>query len=404
MAEYVFKLPDLGEGIVETELSEIYAQVGDVVKEDQVLAEVITDKAMVEVPSPVTGKVVAIGGAAGDTIAVGSPLFTFELEGTPETKAPEATETSNVTPLPTRESEPKSNGADPTPVRRGKVLTSPSIRRLAAEQGVDLSQVPGSGRSGRITRKDFDTFTQTASAPSTLQPQTAVTEIKLAGIRKQIAQKMQASKRSIPHFSYVEEMDVTNLEELRQHLNESRSEHQPKLSVLPFLMRALVKAVARYPQCNATFDENSGIIKQFAGVHLGIAAQTDKGLSVPVVKHAESLGLWELADRMIQVSSQAKAGTATRDILTGSTITLSSLGKLGGVVSTPVINAPEVCIIAVNKIVERPVVQQGQVAIRKMMNLSSSFDHRIVDGYDAAEMMQYIKAMIEHPATLFIES
>ncbi len=405
MSEYVFKLPDLGEGIVETELSEIYAKVGDVVQEDQVLAEVITDKAMVEVPSPVTGKVVAIGGAAGDTIAVGSPLFTFELDGTQETQQPEASETNNVTPLPTREPAAKTNGATPTLQNRQKVLTSPSIRRLATEHGVDLTQVPGSGRSGRITRKDFDSFTQTVNTPATTrQPQTDVTEIKLAGIRKQIAQKMQASKRSIPHFSYVEEMDVSNLEELRQHLNLTRTDEQPKLSVLPFLMRALVKAVARYPQCNATFDEASGIIRQYAGVHLGIAAQTDKGLSVPVVKHAESMGLWDLASKMMEVSSQAKAGTATRDILTGSTITLSSLGKLGGVVSTPVINAPEVCIIAVNKILERPVVQNGQVVIRKMMNLSSSFDHRIVDGYDAAEMMQYIKSLMEHPATLFIES
>ncbi|MEM7281794.1 MAG: dihydrolipoamide acetyltransferase family protein [Pseudomonadota bacterium] len=388
--------------IVETELSEIYAKVGDVVTEDQVLAEVITDKAMVEVPSPVTGKVVAIGGAAGDTIAVGSPLFTFELENAEPAASPqEETPPDNVTPL------RKPNGGvqqpEATTARpRGKVLTSPSIRRLASEKGIDLTQVHGTGRSGRIIRKDIEAYMDSSNAVTGAIKRTQITEIKLAGMRKLIAQKMQASKRSIPHFSYVEEMDVTNLEELRQHLNHSRTAEQPKLSVLPFLMRALVKAVDQFPQCNSTFDEESGVIKQYSGVHIGIAAQTDKGLAVPVVKHAEAMGLWELASTMMDVSGQAKAGTASRDVLTGSTITLSSLGKLGGVVSTPVINAPEVCIVAVNKIMERPVVQDGQIIVRKMMNLSSSFDHRIVDGYDAAQMMQLIKSLIEHPATLFI--
>ena len=398
MTEYVFKLPDLGEGIVETELAEIYTKVGDNVKEDQVLAEVITEKAMVEVPSPVTGKVIAIGGVSGDILTVGSPFFTFEVGDISAKPTDTSTQTPAVSVAETPTPTPSHNGAVSLK-HSARVLTSPSIRRLASEKGIDLTQVSGTGRSGRISKQDFDNYINSKSA---LQKDTRVTQIPVTGMRRLIAQKMQASKRSIPHFSYVEELDVTNLEELRQHMNETRENDQPKLSVLPFLMLGLAKAVKKFPQCNATYDEQSNTINQYAGVHIGVAAQTDKGLMVPVVKHAESMNIWSLAQNMINVSDRAKSGKASREELTGSTITLSSLGKLGGIVSTPVINAPEVCIIAVNKIVQRPMIVNGQVAIRKMMNLSSSFDHRIVDGYHAAEMIQYLRGLVEQPATLFV--
>lgn len=420
MGKYVFKLPDLGEGIVESEIAALHVKVGDTVKEDDPMIDMMTDKAVVELPSPVDGKVTAVAGNTGDIIAVGSSLVEFEVAG--EGNASD-TDTEEATPEPPKQVAPEQPKAkEPEQVTRptepvkqvatldiakpvaGKVLASPALRQRALDKDIDLTQVTGTGPSGRITHQDLDDFIASGGriGGTVRTKQTAITEVPVRGLRRAIAQKMQASKRNIPHFTYTEELDITDLEKLRQHMNEQRESHQPKLTILPFIMQAMVKAMAKFPQCNAHFDDQNEVVYQYSAVHLGIAAQTDKGLMVPVVRHAEALDIWQASEEMKRVADAAKQGTATRDELSGSTITISSLGKLGGIVSTPVINAPEVGIIAVNKLVEKPVVIDGQIQIRKTMNLSSSFDHRVVDGYDAAEMIQYVKNLLENPATLFI--
>ena len=408
MSEYIFKLPDLGEGTVESEIGEWFVKVGDQVKEEDVVGTMMTDKAAVELSSPVSGTVVKLAGEPGDVIAVGAALVTFDTAGTADEgrttgakEQPAAEQPTAAAPAVATEEPPPADA----PVERTRVMTSPAIRMRAKEADVDLTLVPGTGPGGRILRKDFDRYLKaraTGVAVAAVQtPSTAVKEIKIIGLRRMIAERMQAAKREIPHFAYVEEIDITELEALRKHLN-AQKDAADRLTLLPFLGLALIKALRKFPQCNVTHDKERNLLLQHDAVHLGVATQTPDGLKVPVVKHAEMHSLDELAAEIRRLSEAARNNKARKNELTGSTITITSLGKLGGIVSTPVINSPEVGIIGVNRAVERPMVVNGQVAVRLMMNLSTSFDHRFVDGYDAAAMVQCIKEMLEHPATIFL--
>ena len=417
MGRFVFKLPDLGEGTAEAEIVAWHVKVGDVVAEDAPLVDMLTDKATVEMTSPVAGKLIECNGAPGEMAAVGGPIAVFEVEGAgnvaakppapakaPATAPPEPAEASTYAPPPAA---PRAEARPPAASRAEgeKPLASPAVRRRAEDLGIKLGHVAASGPAGRITHDDLDRFIaggRTAAA-STLAKRTAVEEVKVIGMRRAIARQMQESKRRIPHFAYVEEIDMTELEDLRAHLNATKRADQPKLTMLPFLMRALVRVLPQYPQINARFDDEAGVVHRYAGVHMGIATQTAGGLIVPVVKHAEALDVWAAAAEVARVAEIARSGKGSKDDLSGSTITVTSLGPLGGIATTPVINHPEVAIIGPNKIVDRPVVRHGQIAVRKMMNLSSSFDHRVVDGYDAAAFIQEVKAMLEHPATLFMD-
>jgi 2-oxoisovalerate dehydrogenase E2 component (dihydrolipoyl transacylase) len=413
MSEYTFKLPDLGEGTVESEIGEWFIKVGDRVTEEDVVGTMMTDKAAVELSSPVSGTVVKLAGEPGDIVSVGAPLVVFETGGPVTADAAESVEAAeNGAAEPADQSAeagtPVSEPANDQPaeaIEKQRVITSPAIRRRAREADIDLHSVIGSGPGGRILRKDFEQYLSASAsgrqyAPSP-GPSDKVEEIKIIGLRRMIADRMSAAKREIPHFAYVEEIDITELESLRRHLNE-KDDVAERLTLLPFLGIALVRALKEFPQCNVTHDKERNLLLRHEAVHMGIATQTPDGLKVPVIKHAESLSLGELATRIRQVSEAARNKTAKKSDLSGSTITITSLGKLGGIVSTPVINNPEVAIIGVNRAVERPVVLNGQVAVRLVMNLSSSFDHRFVDGYDAAAMIQRIKEMLEHPATLFL--
>jgi 2-oxoisovalerate dehydrogenase E2 component (dihydrolipoyl transacylase) len=409
MSRFVFKMPDLGEGTVEAEVVEWKVKVGDVVHEDQVIAEVMTDKAAVEVPSPVSGRVVSLTGEPGEMIRVGSELIVFDTSGDVPAE-PAATPASTAVPAasvaaPSAAPKPASPVA---PEAAGRVMASPATRRRAREAGIDLAQVAGSGPGGRIQPADLDSLTAGGSGAASGFPQargrrSGTEEIKVIGVRRVIAQRMSEAKRNIPHFAYVEEVDVTELESLRQHMNERAQPGQGGLTFLPFIVAALTRVLEDFPQCNALWDESRGVIVRHRPVNVGIATQTPDGLKVPVVKNAEALGLWELSAEIRRVSEAARTGKAKKDELSGSTITVTSLGKLGGIVSTPVINAPEVAIVGVNKAVDRPVVQNGAIAVRRVMNLSSSFDHRFVDGFDAASMIQALKDRLEHPATIFIQ-
>jgi 2-oxoisovalerate dehydrogenase E2 component (dihydrolipoyl transacylase) len=416
MSRYVFKMPDLGEGTVSAEVVEWKVKVGDSVKEDQVIAEVMTDKAAVEIPSPVTGRVVSITGQPGDMVAVGAELIAFDTSGAAPAEpaaapkpaagpasAPPAKPAAVAPP-------PKSNGpaaaAAPAPAVGARVMASPATRRKAHVAGVDLATVPGSGPGGRISAQDLEAVISGqggAAARPAIAARKGVEEIKVIGLRRLIAERMSAAKRNIPHFSYVEEVDVTELEALRQYLISRQPKGTPSLTYLPFLVAALVRVLEKFPQCNAVHDAERNVILRHSAVHVGVATQTPDGLKVPVVKHAEARSLYDVAAEIRRVSEAARSNKATRDELTGSTITVTSLGKLGGIASTPVINAPEVAIVGVNKAVERPVVVDGSIAIRRIMNLSSSFDHRFVDGFDAAAMIQALKEKLEHPATIFIQ-
>lgn len=402
MSTFNFKLPDIGEGIAEAEIAQWRVKVGDVVREDQPLVDMLTEKAAVELPSPVAGTVVKINGNAGDKAAIGSVLVVLETSSDKTaTSLPSSTEQEAKTPLPTAPA-PARSAVDSTL----KPMASPATRQRAREQNIDLSQVTGSGPNGRITADDLARHANRGSAATpaaTHARREGVEEIKVIGLRRKIAEAMQRSKQRIPHFAYVEELDVTELESLRTHLNDTRKPHQPKLTVLPFLMRALVKALPEFPQINARFDDDAGVVSRHRAAHIGIATQTPTGLIVPVVRHAETLDVWASAAAVKRLADAARSGKATREELSGSTITITSLGTLGGIASTPIINAPEVAIVGVNKIVERPVVFNGTIAIRKCMNLSSSFDHRVVDGWDAAAFIQRVKSLLEHPATLFME-
>lgn len=425
MGEFIIKMPDVGEGVAEAELVEWHVKTGDPVREDMVIAAVMTDKATVEIPSPVSGTVLWLGGEVGDRIAVKAPLVRIETAGgvsemgatgranpKPElAREPDSTTIAKSSSVRTARNEPKGLVPPlpvPAPAPDEKPLAAPSVRLFARESGVDLRQVHGTGPAGRILREDVEQFLRQERAPAVVKssfarPNTATEEIKLTGLRRRIAEKMVLSTSRIPHITYVEEVDVTALEELRATMNAGRKTGHPKLTILPFLMRALVKAISDHPEVNATFDDDAGIITRHGGVHIGIATQTPAGLAVPVVRHAEARDIWDCASEMNRLAEATRAGTATRDELSGSTITISSLGALGGIVSTPVINHPEVAIIGVNKIATRPVWDGMQFVPRKMMNLSSSFDHRIVDGWDAARFIQRLRTLIETPALIFIE-
>jgi 2-oxoisovalerate dehydrogenase E2 component (dihydrolipoyl transacylase) len=457
VSRYVFKLPDLGEGTVEAEIVGWRVKPGDVVAEDDVIVEVMTEKAAVELPAPVGGRVLSTTGAPGEMVPVGAELIVFETDagaagaGVPAPVADRGAVDGGAAsngpgaggrgpgpagerPAAAAQSAPTARGAasnravseSATPRgngatsgnghahsdRPGRVATSPAIRRRAHEAGVDLSQLSGSGPNGRILRQDFEAFVSSRSGPKLVRSRPAehrapagpaTEEIKVIGVRRVIAQRMSEAKRNIPHFSYVEEFDVTELESLRSHLNSKLEAGSPGLTYLPFIVSVLVRVLRDFPQCNAQYDSERGVIIRHSAVHVGVATQTPEGLKVPVVRDAQSLPLWELAAQMRRVTEAARTNKATRDELSGSTITVTSLGKLGGIASTPIINAPEVAIIGINRAVERPMVYDGAVAIRRMMNLSSSFDHRFVDGHDAAAMIQALKERIEHPATIFID-
>jgi 2-oxoisovalerate dehydrogenase E2 component (dihydrolipoyl transacylase) len=432
MGEYVIKLPDVGEGVAEAELVEWNVKIGDLVREDTVLAAVMTDKATVEIPSPVDGEIIWLGGEIGQVLAIGSPLVRLKVEGEGHAIEPEPAKPAKAgAPEPTaekkaeapklQEEKPKSRPVTVTdaplaapralggsaPRGEGeKPLASPAVRLRAREAGVDLRQVSGTGPAGRITHEDLEAFFARGSQKpglAALAPDNSVKEIKVVGLRRKIAEKMAIAKSHIPHITYVEEIDVTSLEELRATLNAKKRADQPKLTILPFLMRAVVKAIADQPHLNALYDDDANVIHQHGGVHIGIAAQTPNGLVVPVVKHAEARTLWDCATEVNLLADAAKTGSATREQLSGSTITITSLGSMGGVVTTPVINYPEVAIIGVNKIMTRPVWDGTNFIPRKMMNLSSSFDHRVIDGWDAAVFIQRIKTLLETPALIFVE-
>ncbi len=405
MSEYIFKLPDLGEGTVESEIGEWYINIGDQVTEEDVVGIMMTDKAAVELSSPISGKVVKLAGEPGDIVAVGSPLVVFETDAAAPEKPSQAKPPGAGNGSDGAAAEPVEATVPVDPPAR--VVTSPAIRRMAKETGVDLGLVAGSGPGGRISRKDFDAFLKRqafAGAPIAAPPAAPTTsEVKVIGVRRIIAERMSAAKREIPHFSYVEELDITEVEALRKHLNSKKNDPSERLTLLPFLGLALVRALREFPQCNTTYDKERNVLLRHGAVHLGVATQTPDGLKVPVVRHADARLLDDLASEIRRVSDAARDNSAKKDELSGSTITITSLGKLGGIVSTPVINLPEVAIIGVNRAMERPVVFNGQIAVRLMMNLSSSFDHRFVDGYDAAAMIQRIKDMLEHPATIFLQ-
>jgi len=398
MATYVFKLPDVGEGIAEAEIIQWHVKVGDSVKEDQPLVDVMTDKATVEIAAPVAGRVVSRRGEPGNKAAVGAELVTFDtgIAALEKSTVQQAPAPPRTTAEPPRPPEPKRGAGR-------NVLAAPAVRARAAALGIALDTVEGTGPEGRIGHRDLDRLLQMhreAAAAPAVEVRKGGEEIAVFGLRRKIAERMQDAKRRIPHFTYVEEVDVTALEELRKRLNESSGAGAPRLTILPFLIRALIKSIAAHPGVNAHFDDAAGIIHRHAAVHAGIATQTPRGLLVPVVHHAEKLGLWQLANEIARLSEAARAGKSRRDELSGSTITVTSLGALGGIMATPIINAPEVAIVGVNRIADRPMALDGSVVIRKMMNLSSSFDHRIVDGHDAAAFIQSVKQALEAPAGL----
>ena len=404
MAKHVFKLPDVGEGVVEGEIVKWNVKPGDTVKEDEPLVELMTDKATVAIPSTVNGKVVSTTGKPGDMIPVGSELIVFEVDGS-----------GSSDPKPEAKSEPVAKPAEPKPspvstsspvISSGtKPLASPAVRRRAREAGVDLAQVPGTGPAGRISHDDLDSFISGGGRLAAVQSgvkMTGVEEVPVIGLRRKIAEKMAISKRSAAHFSYFEEVDVTELESLRQHLNSARAENQPKLTYLPFIIQGLIKALKKFPQCNAIYDEEKGVVLRHQAVHVGISTQTEDGLMVPVIKHAEARDVWDTANELMRVTSSAREKTATVDELTGSTITITSLGAMGGLGATPIINHPEVSIVSIHAARDRAVVREGEIVVRRMMNLTASFDHRIIDGYDGALLIQELKSMLEYPATIFM--
>ena len=425
MSVHVIRMPDLGEGIAEVELVAWHVKPSDTVTEDQVLADVMTDKATVEIPSPVAGQVLALGGEVGEMLAVGADLIRIELAGVPAAAAASATR-ANPMPSPASAPGPAVPLQSPTPVpireppsaaparsaSHDRPIASPALRARAWELGVDLQAVPASGPAGRVMQSDLDAYlarNATRSLPSAppqrhdLPDATATHAEKIVGLRRKIAQKMQEAKRRIPHFTYVEEVDVGELEALRDRLNAKWGERRGHLTLLAFLIRAIVLAVREVPQVNARFDDEAGVITRHDAVHMGIATQTENGLMVPVLRDAQARDLWSSAAEVVRLSDAARNGKVVRDELVGSTITITSLGRLGGIMSTPVINHPEVAIVGVNRIALRPEIRDGAVVARQMMNLSSSFDHRVVDGAQAAGFVQLLRVHLEHPAMLFVE-
>jgi len=446
MGIHVIKMPDLGEGIAEVEVVAWHVQPGDTVKEDQVLADVMTDKATVEIPSPVAGTITSLGGAIGQSLAVGAELIRLEVEGAGNLKegadkAKQEPVKSAAATAPAEEvaepqleavaaNEAPARAAAPAPVKTApavrpaqpstgtpqlraegeKPLAPPAVRQRAWDLGVELQFVAGSGPLGRITHADLDAHVEGRRAGAAnggmderYAEQHGEHATQVIGLRRKIAEKMQEAKRNIPHFTYVEEVDVTELEALRIQLNARYGAERGKLTLLPLLMRAVVLALRSYPMMSARYDDDKNLLTTYDAAHIGIAAQTDNGLMVPVVRHAESRDPWSSAAEIARLADAARNGKATRDELTGSTITITSLGALGGIVTTPVINRPEVAIVGVNRIVDRPVIKDGAMVARKMMNLSSSFDHRVIDGMVAAQFVQAIRGYLEFPATLFVE-
>ena len=423
MGTHVIKMPDIGEGIAEVELSVWHVKVGDMVVEDQVLADVMTDKAMVDIPSPVHGKVIALGGVPGEVMAVGSVLISIEVEGAGNVKESAQPVAAAVKEAPAPkveavvESKPAPAAAPRAAVCQGPMvareaderpLASPAVRKHALDLGIQLRLVRGTGPAGRVLHEDLEAYlaqgqSNASTATAAYAQRNDEEQIPVIGMRRKIAQRMQDATQRAAHFSYVEEIDVTAVEELRAHLNEKHGATRGKLTLLPFLVRALVVALRDFPQINARYDDEAQVITRLGAVHVGIATQADIGLMVPVVRHAEARSLWDNAQEISRLATAARTGKAARDELSGSSITLTSLGALGGIVSTPVLNLPEVAIVGVNKIVERPMVVKGQIVIRKMMNLSSSFDHRVVDGMDAAQFIQAVRGLLEQPATLFVD-
>lgn len=442
MGIHVIKMPDIGEGIAEVELVAWHVKIGDMVAEDQPLADVMTDKATVEIPAPVVGRVVALGGDVGQVMAVGGELIRLEVEGEGNLKpgadappakaaaAPAAAQPAAAASAPQPAAAPKAEPAAPAkpaappaapakPARQAsaavarqpgdKPLASPAVRKRAWDLGIELRYVHGSGPAGRILHEDLDAYLQGQGGGAQARGGVAYAErndeenVPVIGLRRKIAQKMAESKRRIPHFSYVEEIDVTELEELRASLNQKWGATRGKLTLLPLLARAMVVALRDFPQINARYDDEGGVVTRYGAVHIGIATQSDGGLMVPVMRHAEARDLWSMAAEIVRLAKAVRTGSASRDELSGSTITITSLGPLGGIVTTPVINHPEVGIVGVNRIVERPAIRNGAVVARKLMNLSSSFDHRVVDGMDAARFIQAVRALLEQPALLFVE-
>jgi 2-oxoisovalerate dehydrogenase E2 component (dihydrolipoyl transacylase) len=463
---HVIKMPDVGEGIAECEVVAWRVQPGDTVTEDQILADVMTDKATVEIPSPVHGTVVALGGKVGESLPVGGELIRLEIEGAgnlkAETAKPAAAAPARVAdepaelphgfvpepqrvaagaasvqapaasaPAPAASGGGTSAGGAPASRSRAaggssgtgatsraifrdaneKPLAAPAVRKRAWDMGIELQYVAGSGPAGQITHADLDAYVSGrrqghamhGGADGRYAELHGEEAVPLIGLRRKIAEKMQLSKRQIPHFTYVEEVDVTELEVLRAQLNARYGEERGKLTLLPLLMRAVVLAIRKFPEVNARFDDQAGIVTRYQPVHLGIATQTDAGLMVPVIRNAEARDPWSSAKEILRLAEAARTGKAARDELSGSTITITSLGPLGGIVSTPVINHPEVAIVGVNRILDRPVVKNGGLVPRKLMNLSSSFDHRVIDGMVAAEFIQTVRGYLETPATLFVE-
>ena len=421
MGIFAFKMPDIGEGVVEGEVVEWMVAVGDSVKEDDPILSVMTDKATVEIPSPVDGTVKSLVGEAGEILPVGVVCIEFEVEGDGNASTDDAPAEKKV------EEKPKAKAkAKPAPVETAapaapaapaiakaagtKALASPAVRQRARVANINLKLVAGSGPGGRISHADLDVHiaggsSATRSAPigsSAKVELNGTEEHKVIGLRRKIADSMMDSYSTIAHFSYFEEVDITALEELRQHLNATRPEGAAKLTYLPFIMLACVKALAKSPECNALYDDDAGVVTRHQAINLGIATQTDRGLYVPVVKHTEAMDIWQAAAEMIRVTSATRDGKAGADELSGSTFTITSLGRLGGLGATPIINKPEVGILGVHNAKERAVVRNGNVVIRRMMNLSSSWDHRVVDGHDGATMVQILKTYLENPATIFM--
>ncbi|RKU02125.1 branched-chain alpha-keto acid dehydrogenase subunit E2 [Burkholderia sp. Nafp2/4-1b] len=450
MGIHVIKMPDIGEGIAEVELVAWHVQPGQTIAEDQPLADVMTDKAAVEIPSPVAGKVLELGGRIGEMMAVGSELIRLEVEGEgnlkPGAKGRDAAAEAAPRPAPadvhakpssveeesethassrakTHATPPAAHRAPAEPHRAERAaqpraalapaerpLASPAVRQRAWDMGIELRFVRGTGDAGRILHADLDAYARTGGHGASRGSQAHgyderndEIEVPVIGLRRAIARKMQEAKRRIPHFSYVEEIDVTELEALRAELNRRYGDTRGRLTPLPLLIRAMVIALRDFPQINARYDDEAGVVTQYGAVHMGVATQTDGGLTVPVLRHAEARDVWSISAEIARLADAVRANRAQRDELTGSTITISSLGALGGIVSTPVINHPEVGIVGVNRMVERPMIRDGAIVARKMMNLSSSFDHRVVDGADAAEFIQAVRGLLERPVLLFVE-
>ena len=421
MGNFVFKLPDIGEGVVEGEVVQWHVSVGDSVSEDDPIVDVMTDKATVTIPSPKSGLVDSLSGGVGDMIAVGTTLLEIstgeEVSAREEEVEDVDDEPSDTTPTPSPAPAPPPKAQSPSPnpppktpsqPSTGQVLASPAVRKRARENDVDLSTVRGSGPAGRVRHADLDAFIAAGGAISGAPPmaysvkRTEVTPVKVVGLRRKISEQMSLSKSRIPHFSYFEEVDITELESLRQVLNSTKDEAQPKLTYLPFIMLALAKIMPEHPECNAHFDDEGGVVNRQGAVNLGIATQTERGLYVPVVKHVEAMDIWHAASEMQRVSGSARDGSASLDELTGSTFTITSLGREGGLGATPIINHPEVSILGVHKAREMPVVREGEIVVRRIMNLSSAFDHRVVDGADGASLIQHLKRMLENPALIFM--